>query len=823
MSKPPTTLHSLSKTFVTDTHDLQSNMGYTQPITNWTSYPEQGTGYQGSMPMAPQQPVSAMPLHATPLYPQAGAGLDPWLPAFEPTGLDLQHYQAPDSCANSAVANMQRQFVDMNVSHASDFVKFGRRTDQIAREMEDTREICQNDLQYLHRKVIELEKKVSASSSTARNLRKKDHYFPPREMLEQFSKKSIAEAFIDEADEMVEIANKLRQQAEAMHPGMQQLLQALPAPQPDPPSLPAYACCQTVFADLLEMLKHVDTEHTRHDSAHGSTDRGRSKSFAARPHAIEIKTPESSKAAPPINAEAEESSNAQGTITTPASLWQPYAIRNLAPLPDVIPAHEKTFTWDFLQSTLQGNMWSPGFFYVSGQPSMLPAKAYWILEVDNEPFLPASPGKHGAKLTAFFNGTLVGEGMGPTEENYMNTPIFVRERGARDYRYYGQYSQLRYSDKVSYDTLMEHVPEKVRAALAEELTESGRPRWVTDALRKAILPRPEYEGQIPTDSACNTPETTEAASSSTCVALEHGVRTDLEEYAVQLKEHEKDSRRKVKMLTKENIMEAFEKEDAAEPPGLRLWWEYLQCIDYDAGFYNMLVTISELPHVKKSGGKSSIRRPPTPRLADNASTDIKKGVASLTKKGKVVRNDQGEKDASATAYPSPALALKPTTTAESIMSPKAPPATFKLRKPIPLEVKKKPYEGIHPGIHVDDMKPTVWTEPDFNSVFKHEIQAPRSQRPSAPQKVEAEEEKTKKQKPASVLPPHLRGKAPAPTPDAPAAATEIDQGDEPKNPFANGDLKAAKAFSKEATPAQPKALSARGSPFKPPHLRRTGK
>jgi hypothetical protein len=31
------------------------------------------------------------------------------------------------------------------------------------------------------------------------------------------------------------------------------------------------------------------------------------------------------------------------------------------------------------------------------------------------------------------------------------------------------------------------------------------------------------------------------------------------------------------------------KADADEVPGLRLWWEYLECVGWDADFYNMLV------------------------------------------------------------------------------------------------------------------------------------------------------------------------------------------------------------------------------------------
>jgi hypothetical protein len=31
--------------------------------------------------------------------------------------------------------------------------------------------------------------------------------------------------------------------------------------------------------------------------------------------------------------------------------------------------------------------------------------------------------------------------------------------------------------------------------------------------------------------------------------------------------------------------------DAADPPALRLWWEYLECVDWRKDFYDMLVTL----------------------------------------------------------------------------------------------------------------------------------------------------------------------------------------------------------------------------------------
>ena len=39
----------------------------------------------------------------------------------------------------------------------------------------------------------------------------------------------------------------------------------------------------------------------------------------------------------------------------------------------------------------------------------------------------------------------------------------------------------------------------------------------------------------------------------------------------------------------------FYKADADEEPGLRFFWEYLECVDWDAGFYAALVKHKNKP------------------------------------------------------------------------------------------------------------------------------------------------------------------------------------------------------------------------------------
>ncbi|OCL14207.1 hypothetical protein AOQ84DRAFT_394606 [Glonium stellatum] len=284
--------------------------------------------------------------------------------------------------------------------------------------------------------------------------------------------------------------------------------------------------------------------------------------------------------------------------------WKPLAIRRFEPLSvknlSRIPPSTKTvtFTWDFLRSAFGGSQWSPGLYYIppSHGPCILPGRTYYALDATYEPYLPEQPGAHGAKLTAFFNinpGDVDGDDAGAA---YSDVPLFIcaspysTEKNTRKYTYFGTYSQTRWSDKLDYDHMVEVVPNKVKMYWAEHLSETGRPEWVTEALKKHFWPKPEYAGAtfgngVSTGSVPN--EDDERSK----------VLEDVEAYVNELKSWEKESSMKAKLLKKENILKAFEREDIADPPGLRLWWEYLQCVGWDDKFYTMLANMQrDSPH-----------------------------------------------------------------------------------------------------------------------------------------------------------------------------------------------------------------------------------
>ncbi|EME44087.1 hypothetical protein DOTSEDRAFT_130604, partial [Dothistroma septosporum NZE10] len=261
-----------------------------------------------------------------------------------------------------------------------------------------------------------------------------------------------------------------------------------------------------------------------------------------------------------------------------------------------IPNNTVTFSWEFLRDCLGGVEWSSSFYYNrhAGEEVAVKhqGKAYWLLDPEHEPYLPDSPGKHGAKLTPFFNESFGDANHAPDERHYMDCPVFIKEKDSNEYRYYGDYSQTRFSDKVDYDHLMTQIPKHVRCYWADQLGSKGRPQWVTEKLIEQFWPRPMYDGPTPADSACQTPATF-ATGEDSAGGTEKHVMNALEQYSKQLKEWKKDALVKVTFLAEEAIYESFTKPDSDLEPGLRLWWEYLEFQTFNQAFYDRMATMSK--------------------------------------------------------------------------------------------------------------------------------------------------------------------------------------------------------------------------------------
>ncbi|OAL48002.1 hypothetical protein IQ07DRAFT_110783 [Pyrenochaeta sp. DS3sAY3a] len=274
--------------------------------------------------------------------------------------------------------------------------------------------------------------------------------------------------------------------------------------------------------------------------------------------------------------------------------WKPFYLTTLptlnADIQSKIPGKDTiTFHPDFIHNNFEGLIWSPGLRFIPGTGAcLLKDRTYYLLDPKDEPFLPERPGAHGAKLTPFFNVAPEDEfdNIPPGLTSTEHVPVFVAvkdSKGRTRYAYYGDYSQTRWSDKIGYDTMMTKVPLYVKEFWAKELTSKTRAEWITKALKNHFFKMPEYEGRL--FAAVKDEDRDDAAKKN------DKMEKDMKKYAEELRDWEREADMKVSMITKEFIMQAFDRADADEPPALRLWWEYMECVDWNAGFYNLIVQL----------------------------------------------------------------------------------------------------------------------------------------------------------------------------------------------------------------------------------------
>lgn len=308
----------------------------------------------------------------------------------------------------------------------------------------------------------------------------------------------------------------------------------------------------------------------------------------------------------------------------PPAPWQPHYLATLRPLSRTImsripPISSMTsFHPDLLKNNFGGIEWSPGLNFIPPSPThcILRNRTYYTAELDSDPYLPAQPGTHGAKLVPFFNSNPEDAfELPPDTSSTTHIPLFVAPPGSpKRFFYYGHYSQTRWSDRLDYDRMQKRVPQRVRAYWAKELAATGRPDWMTRKLQEHLFPRPEYEGP-----AFGVPvEQGGSVTSEDMERREGAVRKAVMHYVEGLREWEREARMKTSMLKVDNIMDAFnrvsgdwalelaasrrtaadcctesvlteDQADADDPPALRLWWEYLECVDWIPQFYDMLV------------------------------------------------------------------------------------------------------------------------------------------------------------------------------------------------------------------------------------------
>lgn len=299
--------------------------------------------------------------------------------------------------------------------------------------------------------------------------------------------------------------------------------------------------------------------------------------------------------------------NDEQTAKTPPTQqterWLPFAIRHLTPLALPIPPGDlETFTWAELRDQLGGDEYSPGLYFNPYPVPPLPGRCYWVLNEHNEPYAPAKPGHHGAKLTAFFNmepnnaGKQPASGSGKSDDQ--NVPVFIALGDQSDsdnpvYTYIGQYSQTRYSDTLSHSEMFDRVPPHVIDHWTARLSSPERPDWVAQRLAEHFWPPPSYAGPLPSDSASTTPETRVSDKRNPMHGVERSVARALHTYSDELGNWKKEVRLKANFCNANVIAGMWDKADWAVEKGLRLCWEYLECVGWDGEFYDKLCEAKE--------------------------------------------------------------------------------------------------------------------------------------------------------------------------------------------------------------------------------------
>lgn len=230
----------------------------------------------------------------------------------------------------------------------------------------------------------------------------------------------------------------------------------------------------------------------------------------------------------------------------------PKILAMVPPLTEIV-----TFSFDFLTNTFGGSFWTPGLKYIPPPAvCMLPTRSYWLMDGSVEPYLPQEPAQHGAKITAFYNPHDPADDFGTQATgSFDNVPMFVCNTplsvgNARRYVYMGNYSQTRWSDKLDYDRMVQHVPDNVKEYWAEELSAAGRPEWVTEKLKKHFFPMPPYEGRFPRE---------QGEGSVATVEEDEKVMEDMKEYLGDLKEWDEEASLKTTLIKKGFILQAFER------------------------------------------------------------------------------------------------------------------------------------------------------------------------------------------------------------------------------------------------------------------------
>jgi len=175
-----------------------------------------------------------------------------------------------------------------------------------------------------------------------------------------------------------------------------------------------------------------------------------------------------SQSSGPDHAAFEEDMNLPAIEEVPIKLYggmrMPELIGNLPPIPSLrLPEQpSEVFTFDFLKKVFGGRAVSSGWWVIppkTREMRLFPQlKSFRTLNSDYDPLLPRRPGEHGVQLSCI---------LAEVDDEHLTFPLFIR-RGQGGYKYYGTYTEPRYSDRLGGDE-MRQVPEYVKKHWASQI------------------------------------------------------------------------------------------------------------------------------------------------------------------------------------------------------------------------------------------------------------------------------------------------------------------------------------------------------------------
>ncbi|KAK3109642.1 hypothetical protein LTR53_016888, partial [Teratosphaeriaceae sp. CCFEE 6253] len=488
-------------------------------------------------------------------------------PRYIPTVLDLTRYAPPASPPApdppSDLTGMERYTLTTHLQHAHVLARLDYLVHRTHAELQTTNAAVGGDLRVLQCELEELRAEVREAKAGDRKggvLARGEaegwlqgvhgwRIVPRKVLLQRFSRETVADLYMEQAVEAEGVARRLRGEVEGLLGREAQEVQEGEAEEAEKrgPSAERTAMVSSGTQTTRQAAEPVELEidHRSPDQANGDSNI-------------------TNDAQPTPSSDLKPASAASSLSATP--IQQPLAVRLMppTPVPSIPATHTQTFSWPLLTRELGGEKWSPGFYYIPSPPpphdthntnpdpaaDRFPCSAYWLLERGIDAFLPTLPGQHGARLVPFADATpaLPGSGSGG-EADYQDVPLFIMDPDAQgglgEYVYYGQYSQKRYSDRLSFDEVMAgFVGAELRAYWAETLADAARPAWITEALRTHFWPRPAYTGPLPTDDKVGSPTPPVAVEGLPDVQLEKQVLRGLAAYARELGDWDADARLK---------------------------------------------------------------------------------------------------------------------------------------------------------------------------------------------------------------------------------------------------------------------------------------